>query len=89
MVAERFPELVSPHKRKVVATSFCQAVFLGETPMIRKSLAPARALASLDVVDAKMLEEDITMGFASRDSGRYAARMWGALSAEAWLRSRL
>ena len=89
MVAERFPELGFPRKRKVVATSFCRAVFADEIPALWKSLTSARALDSLGVVDAKLLDEEVRLGFASRDRGLYAVRLWGALSVETWLRSRV
>jgi hypothetical protein len=89
MVAERFPELGFPRKRKVLATSFAQALLTDEIPMLWQSLASARALASADVVDAKRLEEDVAAGFASRDRGRYATSLWGLLSAETWLRGRI
>ncbi|MGI8429751.1 MAG: asparagine synthase-related protein [Solirubrobacteraceae bacterium] len=89
MVAERFPELGFGRKRKILATSFSEALFTAEGPRVWESLGSARALAELGVVDAKLLEDELAAGFASPSAGRYAARMWGMLSMEAWLRSRI
>jgi hypothetical protein len=87
MVTERFPQLGFARKRKVAATSFVQAVFAAESPEVWKSLGPARALAELEVVDAKLLQDDLSAGFALPDPGVYALCKWASLSAEAWARS--
>jgi asparagine synthetase B (glutamine-hydrolysing) len=88
MLAERFPELEFAKQRKVVSIPFVQMSFSEEGPKLWASLNSAEALANLDVVDRRLLENKVEGMLASPKQRRYLFRLWDLMSLEAWLRSR-
>jgi hypothetical protein len=89
-MAKRFPGLGLERQRKVLATSFFQALLLREGPALIDQAGDFPALAGLGIVDGPALAAFIRQALMQRGrrlGGGRLGQVWQAINLEIWVRT--
>lgn len=86
-IARRFPDLGFERHRKVFAYGFFSSTVQTQGPAAWDRLGGARRLASMGIVDARLVNDLATRLFATGEM-REMSRIWDILHLEAWVQAR-